>query len=570
MPDFSLECIDCGHRTPSGGINGKCPRCGSEWQEARYDYARLGPGLNTLLASRAFNLWRYQELLPIRNPSSVVTLGEGGSPLIHGYNLGLMLGRPSIYIKDERQGPTGSFKDRQATLVVSMMKETGVTEAVVASTGNVAISYSAYCARAGIKLWAFLTSMVPPDKMHEVALYGTQVVKVTGTYDRAKELAAEFARQRNLFYDRGARNIAAVESMKTLAFEVAEQLTRLPGPHPLYPPARSPNRLGDNNGVTPWRAPDWYVQSVSGGLGPLGVAKGFWELKQMGLIDKVPKIAIIQAEGCAPFVNSFRAGLETAEPVNVPRTHIATLATGQPGRVYPLLRTHILKHGGAMETVSDDEAFRAMHVMAKMEGMAFEPAAAVAFAGVIKMVRSGAIAPDDVVVINATGHTIPVEREVLGDGWAKVLSGDAVESTPQPKAEGLMAALERLDERVRSIAIVEDNADSATLLRRILQARGNYTIFEARNGVEGLAMIREHRPDLVMLDLMMPEMDGFQVLDHLKADAATAKIPVIVVTAKALTRADKERLGNKVDGLMQKGSFMDDDLFSEITEALTK
>ncbi len=226
-----------------------------------------------------------------------------------------------------------------------------------------------------------------------------------------------------------------------------------------------------------------------------------------------------------------------------------------------------------METVSDDEAFRAMHVMAKMEGMAFEPAAAVAFAGVIKMVRSGAIAPDDVVVINATGHTIPVEREVLGDGWAKVLSGDAAHPlypTPQPKAEGLMAALERLDERVRSIAIVEDNADSATLLRRILQARGNYTIFEARNGVEGLAMIREHRPDLVMLDLMMPEMDGFQVLDHLKADAATAKIPVIVVTAKALTRADKERLGDKVDGLMQKGSFMDDDLFSEITEALTK
>lgn len=566
MTDFSLECTDCGYRAPSGGAGGKCSRCGSEWQEARYDYPRLGPGLNTLLAGRAFNLWRYQELLPIRNPSSIVTLGEGGSPLIHGYNLGLMLGRPSIYIKDERQGPTGSFKDRQATLVVSMMKESGVTEAVVASTGNVAISYSAYCARAGIKLWAFLTSMVPPDKMHEVALYGTQVVKVTGTYDRAKELAAEFARQRNLFYDRGARNVAAVESMKTLAFEVAEQLTRLLGPAP----ARSPN--ANNNGVTPWHAPDWYVQSVSGGLGPLGVSKGFRELRQMGLIDKIPRIALIQAEGCAPFVNSFRAGLDNAAPVRVPRTHIATLATGQPGRVYPLLRAQILKHGGAMESVSDDEAFRAMHVMAKMEGMAVEPAAAVAFAGVIKLVRAGAIAPDDVVVINATGHTIPVEREVLGDNWAKVLSGDAVETapTPQPKAEGLMAALDRLDERVRSIAIIEDNADSARLLRRILQARGNYTIYEARNGAEGLTVIREHRPDLVMLDLMMPEMDGFQVLDHLKTDSTTAKIPVIVVTAKALTREDKQRLGDKVDGLMQKGSFMDDDLFSEITEALTK
>jgi len=234
MPDFSLECIDCGHRALSSGAASKCPRCGSEWQEARYEYASIGPGLNALLAGRAFNLWRYQELLPVRNPSNVVSLGEGGSPLVHGYNLGLMLGRPSLYIKDERQGPAGSFKDRQATLVVSMMKENGVTEAVAASTGNVAISYSAYCARAGIKLWAFLTSMVPPDKMREVALYGTQVVKVTGTYDRAKELAAEFARQRNLFYDRGARNIAAVESMKTLAFECAEQLTRLLGLAPIF------------------------------------------------------------------------------------------------------------------------------------------------------------------------------------------------------------------------------------------------------------------------------------------------------------------------------------------------
>src|SRR3990172_8265012 len=101
-----------------------------------------------------------------------------------------------------------------------MMKETGVTEAVVASTGNVAISYAAYCARAGIKLWAFLTSMVPADKMREVALYGTEVVKVTSTYDQAKLIAAAFAEQRDLFLDRGIRSIASRESMKTLAFEV--------------------------------------------------------------------------------------------------------------------------------------------------------------------------------------------------------------------------------------------------------------------------------------------------------------------------------------------------------------
>jgi threonine synthase len=560
MSDFTLICIDCGHTTPSRGVGGKCPRCGSEWQEARYDYNRLGLTLQTLMAHRAFNLWRYEELLPIRNATNIVTLGEGGSPLIHAYNLGLMLGRHSIYVKDERQGPTGSFKDRQATLAVSVMKENGIKEAVVASTGNVAISYSAYCARAGIKLWAFFTSMVPQDKMREVALYGTQVIKVTGTYDRAKDLAAEFAAQRGLYYDRGARSIAAVESMKTLAFEVCEQLTRILGPAPSRTPGRSPL----------WRAPDWYVQAISGGLGPLGVIKGFWELFQMGLIDKIPKMALIQVDGCAPFVNSFKAGLEKAEPVLAPRTHIATLSTGQPGRVYTLLRAQMLKYGGTMEAVSDEEAFRAMHITAKMEGMTVEPASAVAFAGVIKLARDGTIAPDEIVVINGTGHTIPVQREVLGEGWEKVLSGETQESAPLPQQEGLIAALDRLDERVRSIAIVEDNPDAARLLRRILQARGNYLVHEAKNGKEGLALIREKRPDLVMLDLMMPEMDGFQVLDELRADATTATIPVIVITAKALTREDKERLGDKANGLMQKGSFMDDDLFSEILENLEK
>lgn len=560
MSDYSLVCIDCGQITPGGTVPGKCPRCGSEWQEARYDYARLGLTLQTLTAHRAFNLWRYQELLPLRNPANIVTLGEGGSPLTHAYNLGLMLGRQHIYIKDERQGPTGSFKDRQATLAASVMKENGVKEAVVASTGNVAISYSAYCARAGIKLWAFFTSMVPQDKMREVALYGTQVIKVTGTYDRAKELSAEFAAQRNLYYDRGARSIAAVESMKTLAFEVCEQLTRDLGPVNSQSGSRRPL----------WRAPDWYVQSISGGLGPLGVAKGFWELKQMGLIDKVPKLALIQAEGCAPFVNSYKAGLEVAEPVLVPRTHIATLSTGQPGRVYQLLRSHLLKNGGTMDSVTDEEAFRAMHVTAKMEGMTVEPASAVAFAGIIKLVRAGTIAPDEIVVINATGHTIPVQREVLGEGWEKVLSGETEEAAPAPQAEGLIAALDRLDERVRSIAIVEDNPDAARLLRRILQARGNYTIHEAKNGKEGLALVRSQQPDLVMLDLMMPEMDGFQVLDELRADTATAKIPVIVITAKALTREDKARLGDKANGLMQKGAFMDDDLFAEIMDTLEK
>ncbi len=151
-------------------------------------------------------------------------MGEGGTPLFPASNLGMMLGLNHLYIKDERQGPTASFKDRQAAVTMAALKEAGVTEAVVASTGNVAIAYSAYGARAGIKIWAFLTSLVPAAKMHEVALYGTQVVKVTSTYDQAKHLAAEFARKQGLYLDRSARSMLNVEAMKTMAYEIAEQL----------------------------------------------------------------------------------------------------------------------------------------------------------------------------------------------------------------------------------------------------------------------------------------------------------------------------------------------------------
>lgn len=137
------------------------------------------------------------------------------------------------------------------------MKEAGIKEAVVASTGNVAIAYSAYSARAGIKLWVFVTSSVPADKMREVALYGSEVIKVAGTYDEAKRVAAEFAASKNLFLDKGIKGIAAKEAMKTLAFEVAEQLGSIEA-------GQNPFML--NGSQHPWKAPDWYLQAVSGGL----------------------------------------------------------------------------------------------------------------------------------------------------------------------------------------------------------------------------------------------------------------------------------------------------------------
>lgn len=582
------ECSACHHREPwepYAGLSALvCPACGGEWLDARYDYESLQASgrlpflapfhapLPAPLAAPRPTMWRYWDLLPLHNPDNITSMGEGGTPLLHATNLGMMLGRSQIYIKDERQGPTGSFKDRQASLAISVMKEQGVTEAVVASTGNVAISYSAYSALAGIKLWAFLTSSVPADKMREVALYGSEVIKVTGTYDQTKQVAADFAKRKGLHLDRGIKSFAAKESMKTVAFEIAEQLGWLLGADPAQAGSDLPREQGvpprsDGSHLPPLRVPDWYVQAISGGLGPVGVWKGFKELHDMGLVDRLPKLACIQAEGCAPMVNSFRKGLAFAEPVRNPRTLITTVATGYPGLAYTYLRQVLLDHGGIFEAVSDDEAFRAMHVMAKMDGVSMEPAAGLAFAGLFKMISAGIVKPEDLVVVNCSGHTFPVEKHLLGDAWARSLDVGEAERDGFTE-EGLLASLDSLDTRVQRIAIIEDDPDARRLLRRVLQARGEYQIFEAEGGLDGIELVRQHRPDLVLLDLMMPEVDGFEVLEAIRADQDLGDTRIIVITAKTLTANERRRLSGQIELLLQKGSFLDDDLLEDILETL--
>ncbi len=556
---FIVECLDCGHQAPYFAGTSDCPRCGSVWREARYDYASIGQTLLPLLTGRPFDLWRYHELLPVRSPNPNIAMGEGGTPLIRATNLGMMLGCPNIYVKDERQGPTHSFKDRQAAVTIASLKEAGIAEFVIASTGNVAISYSAYAARASIKLYAFLTSLVPSSKMREVAIYGTQVIKITGSYDQAKQVAARFANQKGIPLDLGARSISCIEAMKTIAFEIAEQLTMMNGPD--KPTTGEP---------TPLRTPDWYLQSVSGGMGPLGVLKGFDELNKLGWTRSIPKIAPIQAEGCAPMVHAWKQGKETATPVQSPHTLIATLATGDPGRTYTLLRQKMLAaSGGVFESVTDEEAYRAMHFLAKMEGLSVEPAAAVAFAGLVKLVRAGVIKPSETVVVNCTGHTMPVEHSILGEGWSQDIVLTKTATMEEAVEEGLLAALNKVAiDRYPRIAIVDDNDDVRRLVRRILQSQGDYKLFEATNGREAIEVAIKEHPNLMILDLMMPEMDGFSVLEQLHSNPDTADIPVIVVTAKELTNAEKARLQGHIQKLMQKGDFMSDEFSDEVRALL--
>jgi threonine synthase len=553
-----LHCPSCSYTEAYARPRSACPQCYNEWLEAAYDVEAAVRGWPEDLAGRPASLWRYRELLPVHRDANIVSMGEGWTPLIRAENLGLMLGLKNLYLKDERQGPTGSFKDRQASLFASILKEADINEAVVASTGNVAIAYSAYCARAGIKLWTFITSLVPADKMREITLYGSELVKVTSTYDRAKQVAAQFARNKGLHVDQGAKSIAAKEAMKTVAMEIAEQL-------PLA--LESSASVTTQGGRDQWRAPDWYIQAVSGGLGPVGVQMGFEQLHRAGLVDRIPKMAHVQSAGCAPMVMAFEKGLEVAEPILSPSTHITTLATGNPGTTYTWLKRVADRCGGAFVSATDEEAFRALHILAKMEGVSVEPAAAVAFAGLFKLVRDGTIHPDEVVVVNNSGHTFPVEKQILGDAWA-IRKEVTAEATRQPQ-EGLAAALDRLDTRVKRITVIEDNPDAARLIRRILQSRGEFLIQEAYGGREGIESVRQQPPDLIILDLMMPDVDGFQVINTIDQDAALASIPIVVVSAKTLTAQEQRQLGRQTEALFQKGTFTDQELIDQINNYLT-
>lgn len=396
---FQVQCASCHATEVLSPDRVTCSRCGGNVLVARYDLAAIEPeAWKQQLSQRDATLWRYRELLPVNDPKHIVSLGAGFTPLTSATRLGMAVGNPNLMLKDERQGPTGSFKDRQAAVAISVLKEQGVTELVLASTGNVGIAYSALAARAGIRLWVFVPVGVPDDKLREIQLYGTNLVRINDTYDRAKAAAAAFARQNGLTLDRGIKSLAGVESMKTLAFEVAEQLG--------------------------WKAPDWYIQAVSGGMGPLGVAKGFAELKELGLIEKVPALGLVQPQGCAPIVDGLRENREQAIPVAKPETDILPLATGDPGHAYSLLKQAVDTYGGAGIAIADRQAFATQRLLAQQEGISVEPATATAIAGALGLIQQGTIAPHETVVVNCSGHTYAVDASVLAD------ADNAVEELP--------------------------------------------------------------------------------------------------------------------------------------------
>lgn len=535
----AVRCLECSGQMPAVLFPGVCPHCGSQWFDAEYDYQRLPKDWASVIASRPMTMWRYRELLPFRPEISPVSMWEGGTPLVRAVTLEKKYGNLKIYVKDERREPTGSFKDRQASGTVSALKAQGIKEMVLASTGNAAAAYAAYCSKAGIKLWVFLANNVPSEKLRELALYGAEIIKIAGTYDQAKVIASDFARRRNLAFDQGAKAIPGKEGFKTIAFEIAEQLD--------------------------WHSPDWYIQAVSGGIGPLGVQKGFRELFNLGLIDKVPKLGIIQAEGCAPMVQAYEQGLEEVEPV-IPETLIAVLATGNPGLSYKLLKKLVDTHGGEFISVSDGETFRAMRRMARLEGISMEPASSVAFAGLENLLALGKIKHGETVVVNCSGHTFSAEKHVLEDRFSLHLTPSIAGS--EPTLDDLDVALAQLEEQARAVVIIDDNPNDSRIIRRFLQHYKKYRVFDVSNGPDGIDLVQQRKPDLVILDLTLPDMDGFMILERLKTDPATRNIPVIIVSARALAEEEWRFLQTQGVSVWEKGGFRPQELVGHIVRTL--
>ena len=317
-----------------------------------------------------------------------------------------------------------------------------------------------------------------------------------------------------------------------------------------------------------WRTPDWFIQSVSGGMGPIGVGKGFREMMTFGLVDRLPAMGLVQVTGCAPMVDAFKRGQRIATPVDNPQTVITTLATGSPGRAYELLFDYVQENGGHFIDASDEESFAATRLLARNDGISVEPATGTAFAGLFKMVQQGIIKADDVVVVNGTGHTLPVETHILGDQWQRTFDLSQRARTPVLPEEGLLSALEHVESDLRSIVVIEDNVDAARLVKRFLQLRGGYDVHVANDGKTGLELVQQLRPDMVITDLMMPDIDGFAVIDTMKADPDLSHIPIVVITAKELTAKERMLLQGQVDTLLQKGSSLDESTVASLLEKL--
>lgn len=314
-------------------------------------------------------LWRYRAMLPLLSDVEPVSLGEGFTPVIP-----VDVEGASFWAKLECLMPTGSFKDRGTALLVSFLRALGVEEAHDDSSGNAAASLAAYCARAGIRCTLYVPAYASGPKLRQIEAYGARLVRVEGPREAAAQAAQEAAERGESYYASHAYHPLILEGLKTLAYELWEQLPSPPGA---------------------------VVFPTGHGTFLLGAYRGFRDVKRAGALEELPQLVAVQAEGCAPLAEAFRRGLEEVPPnFSAGETIAEGIRIVRPPRAPEILRA-VRETGGTVVTVTDDEIRKARDALAR-RGLFVEPTSAAAFAGFRKLASSGKLR--EPVVIPLTGH----------------------------------------------------------------------------------------------------------------------------------------------------------------------
>lgn len=377
---LGLKCVSCGREFTPDEADYTCPACGPLMgtREVLYNYRAISKLLNrkTLAQSREFSHWRYLPLLPVIQPEKIPPLAVGWTPLYRSPQLENQWGLQRIWIKDDSRNPTASLKDRASAVAVVKALEKGVNTVTAASTGNAASSWSAFTALAGLKTVIFVPRDAPRPKIAQLLLFGATVLKVNGNYDNAFELCCQAAEKWGWYNRSTAINPYLGEGKKTAALEICEQLS--------------------------WEAPDYVFVSVGDGCIFQGMWKGFKEFYQLGLIERLPRMIGVQAEGSAPLVRAWEVGAERCAPLQ-PRTIADSISVGVPRDQVKALKA-ARESGGRFVAVSDQEILFAISLLAKSAGIFAEPAGAAALAGLKKLAEQGVCGQQDRAVVMVTGH----------------------------------------------------------------------------------------------------------------------------------------------------------------------
>ena len=367
-----IICPRCDHRFPLSRLLNLCT-CGSPLL-VRYDLKKASANFSiSSLQGRVSSLWRYRELLPLRDDANLVSLGEGFTPLLPAKSLAGELGLKRLWIKDEAQNPTGSFKDRGLSLAISRAKELGVKKAAIPSAGNAGGSLAAYAARAGIEAHVFMPRDTPIANQIEVQQYGARLTLVDGLINDCGRIINERKTAEGWFDISTLKEPYRVEGKKTMGYEIAEQLN--------------------------WTLPDVIIYPTGGGTGLIGMWKAFQEMAELGWIgSKRPRMVSVQASGCAPIVKAFGEGRETAEPWQNAKTVASGLRVPQAVADFLMLRALRESNGTAL-SVSDEEMIAEIPRLGRAEGIFFCPEGAACAAALRRSMQNGWVKPTDEVVL---------------------------------------------------------------------------------------------------------------------------------------------------------------------------